>query len=240
MNTTNNQNPPAAGMARLGLVAGGRWLATFLLGLLAASILQRREEARAAAAAAAHRPVGNRQQQVGRKLSPRVRNLQEDGRLDHARPSTAAPSQRDYLEATPANVILFAGYSFAKEYRQARGTRSRDRGRDAQTKRVSDKTPATCWTCKSPDVPRLMAATGPGEVLCRQVRRFQDGDHAPHRLPRLPRAEHDAAADHAAGPPRGLPAAGQGHRSGVAPGDARRWFAPSATWNTISRARATT
>ena len=30
-------------------------------------------------------------------------------------------SQRDYLRATPANVILFAGYGFAKEYRQARG-----------------------------------------------------------------------------------------------------------------------
>ena len=32
-----------------------------------------------------------------------------------------------------------------------------------QTKRVGPKTPATCWTCKSPDVVRLMADLGPEE-----------------------------------------------------------------------------
>ena len=67
--------------------------------------------------------------------------------------------QRDYLQATPANVILFAGYGFAKDYRQARGHVHAIEDVTA-TKRVNEKTPATCWTCKSPDVPRMMDKLG--------------------------------------------------------------------------------
>ena len=66
---------------------------------------------------------------------------------------------RDYLESTPANVVLFAGYGFSKEYLQARShTYAVD---DVlATERVGENTPATCWTCKSPDVPRLMYQYG--------------------------------------------------------------------------------
>ena len=135
-------------------------MATFLLGLLAASILPRREEARQQVPL---RPIGQWEtdsSKWGENYPARVRSLQEDGRFDHARPSTAGPSQRDYLEETPANVILFAGYGFAKEYRQARGHVHAIEDVTA-TKRVNEKTPATCWTCKSPDVPRLMHTLGP-------------------------------------------------------------------------------
>jgi nitrite reductase (cytochrome c-552) len=70
---------------------------------------------------------------------------------------------RDYLEETPANVILFAGYSFAKEYRQARGHVYAIED-VTKTQRITPKTPATCWTCKSPDVLRLMHAMGPEKL----------------------------------------------------------------------------
>lgn len=70
---------------------------------------------------------------------------------------------RDYLEETPANVILFGGYGFAKEYRQARGHEYTIED-VTETKRVGAATPATCWTCKSPDVPRLMCEFGKKEL----------------------------------------------------------------------------
>lgn len=62
---------------------------------------------------------------------------------------------RDYLESDPKLVILFAGYPFSLEFNQARG--HANAVEDVKgTKRRNDKTPATCWSCKSPDVPRLM------------------------------------------------------------------------------------
>lgn len=134
-------------------------LATFLLGLLAASILQRREEARQrlplqtidvwetdSRAWGANFP---REYEAYRKMADSSTRTQYGG---------ATP--RDYLEETPANVILFAGYSFAKEYRQARGHVHAVEDVTC-TQRVNKATPATCWTCKSPDVPRLMAAMTP-------------------------------------------------------------------------------
>jgi nitrite reductase (cytochrome c-552) len=66
---------------------------------------------------------------------------------------------RDYLAETPANAILFAGYAFAKDYRQARG-HAHTVEDVSKTPRISAKSPATCWTCKSPDVPRLMHEMG--------------------------------------------------------------------------------
>ncbi len=66
---------------------------------------------------------------------------------------------RDYLDENPNLVILFAGYGFSKEYLQARG--HYHAAQDAwDTARTGPKSPATCWTCKSPDVPRLMHEMG--------------------------------------------------------------------------------
>ncbi len=68
---------------------------------------------------------------------------------------------RDYLDADPRQVILFAGYGFSKDFRQARGHFHAIED-VTNTKRIKpNSNPATCWTCKSPDVPRLMAKMGP-------------------------------------------------------------------------------
>jgi len=134
-------------------------LATFLLGLLAASILERREEAKQRPPLHQIADLETDSAKWGENY-PRQYDAYKRMADSSATTKYGGSSQRDYLEQTPANVILFSGYAFAKEYRQARGhVHAIDDV--TSTKRLSDKTPATCWTCKSPDVPRLMAAMGP-------------------------------------------------------------------------------
>ena len=66
---------------------------------------------------------------------------------------------RDYLEEHPNLVVMWAGYPFSLEYNQARGHfHALDDVNN--TKRLNDKTPGTCYSCKSPDVPRVMARDG--------------------------------------------------------------------------------
>jgi len=73
---------------------------------------------------------------------------------------------RDALEEDPRLVVLWAGYGFAKDYNQPRGhwyavedlRNSLRTG--GPTGPGTGPMPSTCWTCKSPDVPRLMAEEG--------------------------------------------------------------------------------
>ncbi|MBC6401303.1 MAG: ammonia-forming cytochrome c nitrite reductase [Ekhidna sp.] len=73
---------------------------------------------------------------------------------------------RDILEENPELVVLWAGYGFAKDYNQPRG---HDYAIEDlhNTLRTGGPTgpgtgpmPSTCWSCKSPDVPRLMNEIG--------------------------------------------------------------------------------
>jgi nitrite reductase (cytochrome c-552) len=66
---------------------------------------------------------------------------------------------RDYLAESPELVVLWAGYAFSKDYSQARG-HYRAIEDICNTLRTLQPQPATCWTCKSPDVPRLMNKYG--------------------------------------------------------------------------------
>lgn len=68
----------------------------------------------------------------------------------------------DMLERDPRMVVLWAGYGFSRDYNQGRGHyRSIEDVRN--TLRTSLPQPATCWTCKSPDVPRMMKELGVAE-----------------------------------------------------------------------------
>jgi len=73
----------------------------------------------------------------------------------------------DMLEVDPRLVVLWAGYAFSKEYKQGRGhyyavTDVQNSVRTGAPKLPGDgPQPATCWTCKSPDVPRIMQKIGP-------------------------------------------------------------------------------
>lgn len=72
----------------------------------------------------------------------------------------------DVLEQRPEMVILWAGYAFAKDYSTPRGhmhaiediTLSLRTGAPQQA--TDGPQPAACWTCKSPDVPRMMQELG--------------------------------------------------------------------------------
>lgn len=72
----------------------------------------------------------------------------------------------DYLKKYPELVVLWAGYGFSRDYKQGRGhafaiedIRNILRtGGAAQSPQ-----PATCWSCKSTDVPRMMANMGVAE-----------------------------------------------------------------------------
>ena len=69
----------------------------------------------------------------------------------------------DVLEQRPEMVVLWAGYAFSRNYNTPRGhknciddlreiLRTGNPGIDGD----GDMQPATCWTCKGPDVPRMM------------------------------------------------------------------------------------
>ena len=72
----------------------------------------------------------------------------------------------DMLKKYPELVVLWAGYGFAKDYNAPRGhfyaiednrnTLRTGGPKDAKTGPM----PTACWTCKSPDVPRIMAEQG--------------------------------------------------------------------------------
>jgi len=68
-------------------------------------------------------------------------------------------SKFSHLEKDPRQVILFGGYSFSKEYND-------DRGHEwalndvREIKRVDEKTPGTCYSCKSANNPKLWQQMG--------------------------------------------------------------------------------
>ena len=167
--STTPSSPPSPAAWRGWLLFFAALVATFLLGLLAASILQRRQEA-------AYRPplkeIGPMEtdSSVWGQNYPREYGSYLKMSDSSTRTRYGGAEPRDYLAETPANVVLFAGYGFAKEYRQARGHLHAIED-VTQTKRLSPKTPATCWTCKSPDVLRLMSQMGPEKFY---ASKFQD------------------------------------------------------------------
>lgn len=94
--------------------------ATFLLGLLAASILERRQEA--AAVLPVPVKIGQWETDSAKWGEDYPREYESYKRMADSTTHTkyGGADQRDYLKATPANVILFAGYGFSKDYKQAR------------------------------------------------------------------------------------------------------------------------
>ena len=145
--------------------------ATFGLGVLAASILQRREEA---AQKIPLRPIDEMEMDAARWGENYPREYDSYKQMQDSSPATktkyGGAAKRDYLQEGPATVILFAGSTFEKDYRQARGhTHTIEDVTGTPRVKVEDAShalvinpekPATCWTCKSPDVPRLMKKMG--------------------------------------------------------------------------------
>jgi len=71
----------------------------------------------------------------------------------------AGSSGFSWLERDPRQVILFAGYSFSKEYNDDRGHMNALQDVRA-IKRVDETTPGTCYSCKSSNNPGLWDEMG--------------------------------------------------------------------------------
>jgi nitrite reductase (cytochrome c-552) len=73
---------------------------------------------------------------------------------------------KDMLKEKPQLAILWAGYGFAKDYNAPRGhyyavQDNRNTLRTgAPVDSKSGPMPTACWTCKSPDVPRMIEEDG--------------------------------------------------------------------------------
>lgn len=68
-------------------------------------------------------------------------------------------SKFSHLEKDPRQVILFTGYPFSKEYNDDRGHMNAVQDVNA-IKRITEKSPATCYSCKSSNNPALWAKMG--------------------------------------------------------------------------------
>jgi len=141
----------------------------FFLGLLASSIIERRAEAVFAYTPQVEHSQWEPRNEIWGKNFPR----QYDRFLKTADTTFKSKHNgsafRDMLEEDPRLVVLWAGYGFSKEYNQGRGhyhaiddIREILRTGAPVDGKVSPM-PNTCWTCKSPDVPRVMEQIGVAE-----------------------------------------------------------------------------
>ena len=151
------------------LLFGGAMVIVFVLGLICSSLLERRAEVASV--------FNNRRVQMTDSIVSQNEKFAEDFPREYQSWAMTADTtfeskyngsqEKDVLEEHPEMVILWDGYAFAKEYNTPRGhrhsvedllkiLRTGSPGVDGQT----DMQPGTCWTCKGPDVPRLMREQG--------------------------------------------------------------------------------
>jgi len=141
----------------------------FLLGLLASSVMERRAEAVFAyTPKVKHEPTEPRNEVWGQNFPKQYQSYMNTKDTTFASKYNGA-AMIDMLEVDPRLVILWAGYGFSKDYNQGRGHMyaiedlQKSLRTGAPTADKHSPMPNTCWTCKSPDVPRLMKEMGPAE-----------------------------------------------------------------------------
>ncbi len=141
----------------------------FLLGMLASSITERKAEAIFAYTPQVEIDNNEPRNEIWGKNFPREYETYYETADTTFRSKYNGNAMIDMLEVDPRLVVLWAGYGFAKDYNQGRGhvyavTDLQNSLRTGGP--VDDKTgpmPATCWTCKGPDVPRVMERDGIAE-----------------------------------------------------------------------------
>ena len=131
----------------------------FLIGLLASSIIERKTEA--VYTLQMVKPINEwepRNEIWGENFPREYESYLNTLKTDYAS-KHGGSKMIDYLDKYPELVVLWAGYGFSKDYNQGRGHAYavEDIRNTLRTggNEISPM-PATCWTCKSTDVPRLM------------------------------------------------------------------------------------
>ena len=144
----------------------------FLLGLLVSSLMERRAEVASI--------FNNKRTQFTDSIVAQNEKFKADYPREYETWSMTedtsfvskynSSQEVDVLELRPEMVVLWAGYAFSRHYNTPRGhkhaledmrkiLRTGNPGIDGD----KDMQPATCWTCKGPDVPRMMRELGIGE-----------------------------------------------------------------------------
>jgi nitrite reductase (cytochrome c-552) len=144
-------------------------IVVFLLGLLASSIINRKNEARYKFVPKVDIAENEPRNEVwGENYPKEYQSFLQTSETDFAT-YQGGSAMRDMLEEDPRLVVLWAGYGFSKDYNQGRGHyyAVEDLQNSLRTGGPTGKDdgpmPSTCWTCKSPDVPRLMNEIGQKE-----------------------------------------------------------------------------
>lgn len=144
-------------------------LAVFFLGLLASSILERRSEAAYAFTPQVQYDQFEPRNTIWGKNFPMEYQSYKKTADTLFRSKYNGSAAIDMLEVDPRLVVLWAGYGFSKDYNQGRGHSYavEDLRNTLRTGAPMDGNkspmPNTCWSCKSPDVPRLMNEVGIAE-----------------------------------------------------------------------------
>ena len=143
----------------------------FLLGLFASSIIQRRTEALVMNVPLYKLSEFEPRNEVWGLAYPREYARYQQMADTTFRSKYGGSGLIDALEDDPRLVILFAGYAFARDYNQPRGhiyavTDVHNTLRTGTPdENNSDMQTASCWTCKSPDVPRVINEIGAAEFF---------------------------------------------------------------------------
>ena len=142
----------------------GSLVIVFLLGLLVNSIVARKTEAKMAYSPNAQIGANEPRNEVWGKFFPQEFESYMQTADTTFKSKYGGGAEHDVLAEDPNWVVLWAGYAFSKDYKQARGHyyAIEDINTTLRTGNgEGDKAqPSTCWTCKSPDVPRLMNEIG--------------------------------------------------------------------------------
>ena len=150
------------------LLFGGSMVVVFILGLLVSSLLERRAEVVSI--------FNNRKTPMEGIVSENSKFASDFPREYETWKQTADTTLKsefnssqavDVLAQRPNMVILWAGYSFSWDYATPRGhqhavedvRRTLRTGAPGVTEGKQPQ-PGTCWTCKGPDVPRVMKEQG--------------------------------------------------------------------------------
>ena len=138
----------------------------FLLGLLASSINERKTEAQFVDLPRIEISDNEPRNEIWGENYPKEFQSYYETEDTSFRSLYNGGKEIDMLEVDPRLVVLWAGYGFAKDYKQGRGhfyaiTDINNSLRTGGPTGPDDgPMPSTCWTCKSPDVPRLMNEIG--------------------------------------------------------------------------------
>ena len=148
------------------LLFGVTVVVVFCLGLLASTITNRKSEAQFAYQPMVEIGENEARNEVWGENFPRQYQSWLQTTDTNFRSYLNGNKLVDMLEEDPNLVILWAGYGFSKDYNQPRGHMyavsdlQNSLRTGAPTGKGTGPMPSTCWTCKSPDVPRLMNEHG--------------------------------------------------------------------------------